>query len=253
MTPNQLKYLEIGELKRNNLVTEGETKRSNLAREGETSRSNLVRERQQDEANKEIHRHNLIGESQNDRSIKETKRSNKAKERNTIKAAKIGSKAQRYSSKQSSAASRYSADKSADASKYSADSNRAAARYTADSNLKGVKYTGDISRINTNTRAIMDWKINEANVVSKEKIAKWNNDVQKYVADVNATLKSKEISQRDKASVRDYKAKLIGAQKDLAVAEASNNSREKIAAWKTIQSLVSNSDILSIVKKGARR
>lgn len=88
MTSNQIRYQELLERNRSNLVTEAETERANKARETETNRHNFVTEAESQRANRameaEMNRSNLARELETARSnlAKETElhRSNKANE-----------------------------------------------------------------------------------------------------------------------------------------------------------------------------
>lgn len=116
MTQNQIKYQQLQEDKRSNLVNEAETERSHRANEAETNRSNVARET-------ETHRSNVANEQLTAARDAETKRSNLARELETNRhnvateyethrSNTANETLKKYDTDQRTAASIYSADRS---------------------------------------------------------------------------------------------------------------------------------------------
>lgn len=175
MTHNQIDYLGLQESKRNNIVTSEEQHRHNLAVEAEANRANLAKEGQ---AAKEL---------------AETKRNHIKNEKLTKRGQNITRKGQTLSARTTvatsgtAAASRVtSAQISASASKYASDVN-AAVQYSSQANQAAIA---------------------AANRKSQKKIEKLKVASNEYLKSIDKLMQSKELSQKDRESLRKYYVEL---------------------------------------------
>lgn len=149
----------------------------------------------------EQNRHNLITEAQTDRAQEETGRHNIVTEENqryasdnsakaTIESARIGAQASNSASKRSASATKYSARQSASASKYNAD----------------VKAATDAAN-----RALTASE-NALNRQNQRTLADMNNDAQMLRKRLDVLINDKNISQKDRDTLKKYQGQLEAAQ-----------------------------------------
>lgn len=205
MTSNQVNYLGVVETRRNNMA--------NNEREWAKHYENA--------------RHNLVIEKQAKRELKETTRSHKANEKNTLLVPLISGK----SAKQ---VARINRDSNIKSSSISA----AATKYAADTAAQASKYATKVNAKTQWNRIIADLKIADAKNITSKDIAKMNNNTSKALKIIDASIASNQTNQKEKDSLRRYRSDMIKYKKDLAIAEANNNSREKTEAWKAILGLM---------------
>lgn len=211
MTQNQLAYLGLVETKRNNIAVANENERTHRANEG-IALQNLV----------ELNRSNQAKEGLTKQQNKETKRHNKATEKETRRANKAGVQQQKYATDVGSRTQVSVAGISNEAAKYSADRSYAGTIYSTDANTK----------VQAARRRVDKLIAKRGNLNAKE-VARLKADNDYAMKLVDRSINNANISQRDKESLRSYKADLLRIESQLTLGELN-------AATSTLNTVLGN-------------